>query len=268
VDQNKIKKLISGEKASFGVILLYLLLRIASVGYSIVVQLRNLMYSAGWLKAHHADAAVISIGNITTGGTGKTPLVIWLCKQVISNYQCAILTRGYKTSKQEPEHLTDEPAIFAESCPEVNVIVNPDRVSGAEEAAIKFGSKVLIMDDGFQHRRLARDLDVVTIDALLPFGYDKILPAGLLREPVSSLSRADAVVITRCDQVAENELSKIEEKLRYRERLRDQMVEPLCFSWLFTGGKGKFVTIEQLKEAGCPKCKKNIFQKKREKKAE
>ena len=214
MDQNKIKKLISGEKASFGVILLYLLLRIASVGYSIVVQLRNLMYSAGWLKAHHADAAVISIGNITTGGTGKTPLVIWLCKQVISNYQCAILTRGYKTSKQEPEHLTDEPAIFAESCPEVNVIVNPDRVSGAEEAAIKFGSKVLIMDDGFQHRRLARDLDVVTIDALLPFGYDKILPAGLLREPVSSLSRADAVVITRCDQVAENELSKIEEKLR------------------------------------------------------
>ena len=214
MNQNKIKKLISGEKASFGVILLRLLLRLASVGYWIAVKLRNLMYSAGWLKAHRAQAVVISIGNITTGGTGKTPLVIWLCRQMISDYQCAILTRGYKTRKQEPEHLTDEPAIFAGSCPEAKVVVNPDRVSGAEEAAIKFGSKVLIMDDGFQHRRLARDLDIVAIDALLPFGYDKILPAGLLREPVSSIKRADAVVITRCDQVIENELSKLEEKLR------------------------------------------------------
>ena len=214
MDQNKFKNLISREKAGFGVILLRLLLRLLSVGYSIIIQLRNLMYSAGWLKAHRTDAIVISIGNITTGGTGKTPLVIWLCKQMSSDYQCSILTRGYKTTKQKNEYLTDEPAIFAESCPEINVIVNPDRVSGAEEAAIKFGSKVLIMDDGFQHRRLARDMDIITIDASLPFGYGKVLPAGLLREPVSSLKRADAVVITRCDEVAENELSKIEEKLR------------------------------------------------------
>jgi tetraacyldisaccharide 4'-kinase len=122
--------------------------------------------------------------------------------------------RGYKTSVQETEQLTDEPAIFSESCPEVKVIVNPDRVAGAEEAAIKFGTKVLIMDDGFQHRRLGRDLDIVAIDATLPFGYGRMLPAGLLREPASSLKRAGAVVITRCDQIAENELSGLEEKLR------------------------------------------------------
>jgi tetraacyldisaccharide 4'-kinase len=214
VDQAQIKKLISGEKTGFGPAMLRFLLGTASVGYSIAICLRNFLYSAGWLKAHSANAVVISIGNITTGGTGKTPLVIWLCKKIVSDYQCAILTRGYKTSAQEPEKLTDEPAIFSESCPEVHVIVNPDRVAGAEEAAIKFGSKVLIMDDGFQHRRLARDLDIIAIDATLPFGYGRMLPAGLLREPVSSLKRAGAVVITRCDQIPENELSGLEEKLR------------------------------------------------------
>ena len=190
------------------------LLGAVSAAYSIAVRLRNFLYSAGLLKAHHVDATVICVGNIIVGGTGKTPLVVWLCKKIISDYQCVILTRGYKSRAQEAEILTDEPAIFSESCPEVKVIVNPDRVAGAEEAAIKFGTKVLIMDDGFQHRRLARDLDIVAIDATLPFGYGRMLPAGLLREPVSSLKRASAVVITRCDQIAENELSGLEEKLR------------------------------------------------------
>ncbi len=94
------------------------------------------------------------------------------------------------------------------------MIVNPDRVAGAAEAVSKFGANTLIMDDGFQHRRLARDLDIVTIDATRPFGYGKMLPAGLLREPVASLKRADAIVITRCDQIAETELSEIEKALQ------------------------------------------------------
>ena len=214
MNQDDFRKLISGQKAGSGATLLRFLLRAASVGYSLAIGLRNFLYSVRWLKIYSADAVVISIGNITTGGTGKTPLVIWLCNQIISDYQCTILTRGYKTGAQEAEQFTDEPAIYAESCPEVKVIVNPDRVAGAEEAAIKFGTKVLIMDDGFQHRRLTRDLDIVTIDATRPFGYGRMLPAGLLREPVSSLKRADAIVITRCDQIAENELCEIEEKLQ------------------------------------------------------
>lgn len=222
MDQANIKKLISGEKNGFWAVILRLFFRFIAAGYSVVVRLRNFLYSAGLLKTHRAKAVVISIGNITTGGTGKTPLVIWLCRQIISDYKCAILTRGYKlrtqedknTREQKIDDLTDEPAIFTESCPEVKVIVNPDRVAGAEEAAIKFGTKVLIMDDGFQHRRLARDLDIVAIDATEPFGYGRMLPAGLLREPVSSLKRAAAVVITRCDQIAENALSELEEKLR------------------------------------------------------
>jgi len=117
-------------------------------------------------------------------------------------------------SRPKTQDYVDEPAILAESCPRARVIVNPDRVAGAIEAVNRFGAEVLIMDDGFQHRRLGRELDIVTVDATLPFGYGKMLPAGLLREPVSALKRADAVVITRCDQSSEAQLGRLEEKLR------------------------------------------------------
>ena len=104
--------------------------------------------------------------------------------------------------------------MLAESCSQARIIVNPDRLAGAAEAIKSFGAEVLIMDDGFQHRRLARDLDIIAIDATQPFGYGKMLPAGLLREPVTSLERADAVVITRCDQIDEDQLAELEEELR------------------------------------------------------
>ena len=221
--EQRYRKLISGQ-GGFGACLLRVLLRIVSIDYSLVVRLRNFVYSKGWFKAHRVDAAVLCVGNITVGGTGKTPLVVWVYEQIITNFKsqmsdfaCAILTRGYKAtqnSKLKTQNLIDEVAILAESCPQAKVIVNPDRVAGAAEAIGKLGAKVLIMDDGFQHRRLARDLDIVAIDATLPFGYGKMLPAGLLREPVTSLKRAGAVVITRCDQIIEAELEKLEEKLR------------------------------------------------------
>jgi len=202
--------------------LLRFLLYIASIFYQLVVCLRNFLYSSGWLKIHHANAIVISVGNITVGGTGKTPFVIWLCKFLQQkNIQVAILTRGYKALQQKRassienrDSRIDEPGILADNCPQAKIIVNPDRVAGANEAVNKFGAKCLIMDDGFQHRRLARDLDIVTIDATLPFGYGRMLPAGLLREPLDSLKRADAIVITRSNQVSESELNQIEEKIQ------------------------------------------------------
>ena len=224
LNQQTHRQLISGQRAGVGPALLRLLLSVAAVGYSIAVRIRNSLYSKGFLKTHRANVPVISIGNITVGGTGKTPLVVWLCNSITQNsklktqnYNCAILTRGYKAiqkSKVKSQNYTDEIAILTKCCPQAKVIVNPDRVAGATEAIIKFGAKVLMMDDGFQHRRLARDLDIVAMDATQPFGYGKMLPAGLLREPVSSLKRADAVVITRCDQITELELTELEEKLR------------------------------------------------------
>jgi len=198
--------------------ILRFLLRLISLPYKLVIVIRNFLYTRGWLKVRCVDAIVISIGNITTGGTGKTPFVIWLCEYLLKNeIKCAILTRGYRTTgnlKLKTQNYSDEPGILAESCPQAKVIVNPDRVAGANEAVNKHGAEILIMDDGFQHRRLARDLDIVTIDATRPFGYGKLLPAGLLREPVDSLKRADAVVITRSDQVTEPELDKIEAKIQ------------------------------------------------------
>lgn len=198
--------------------LLRFLLGLAAGGYLAVIGLRNFLYSNGRLKIRRVDAAVISIGNITAGGTGKTPLVIWLCNSLRnSKFKCAILTRGYKTtqdSRLKTQDYGNEPAILTQSCPQAKVIVNPDRLAGAAKALGEFGAEVLIMDDGFQHRRLARDLDIVTIDATNPFGYGKMLPAGLLREPVTTLKRADAVVITRCDQTDEARLARLEEKLK------------------------------------------------------
>ncbi len=227
MDQQTYRKLISGHSAGLAAGLLRCVLWIAAAGYAAAVGVRNLLYSHGWLTAHRVDAAVISVGNITAGGTGKTPLVAWLCELIISDFKseisnfksqiadfkCAILTRGYKSGLQENENFKDEVAILAESCPEAKVIVNPDRVAGAAEAIAKFGAKVLVMDDGFQHRRLARDLDIVAVDATEPFGYGKLLPAGLLREPVSALKRAHAIVITRCDQVPKAEVDALEKKL-------------------------------------------------------
>ena len=207
------RRLISGQSTGSGASILRFLLAAGAIGYWPVVRLRNLLYSTRLLKAHHVDAAVICVGNITVGGTGKTPLVVWLCNLVTRNSKCAILTRGYKARAQQNADFEDEIAIFAESCPETQVIVNPDRVAGAAEAIDKYAAKVLIMDDGFQHRRLARDLDIIAIDATQPFGYGRLFPSGLLREPVSSLKRADAVVITRCDQVNSDELEGLENKL-------------------------------------------------------
>jgi len=212
LNQNSYRRLVSGENKGFVPAIARCVLTALSWPYSMVVRLRNRLYSSGVFKTHNAEAVVISVGNITVGGTGKTPLVIWLANFLAKkNLRCAILTRGYKIKESK---LSDEPAVLAKSCPDARIIVNADRIAGANEAVGKFDCHALIMDDGFQHRRMNRDIDIVTIDATRPFGYGKVLPAGLLREPISSLRRADAAVLTRCDQVSEADLTQIEGTIR------------------------------------------------------
>ena len=213
MEQEKYRELISGRTKGLVALFLRFILTIAAIGYQTAIKIRNLLYDRGLLKPKVAKAVVISIGNITAGGTGKTPLVTWLCDLIAKkNIKCAILTRGYKTKQGE---LSDEPAQLAKNCPGFEVVVNPDRTAGAAKAIKDYNAKILIMDDGFQHRRLSRDLDIVTIDATNPFGFGKTLPAGLLREPLKGLKRADAAVITRTDQVSPEKLISIEAKLRY-----------------------------------------------------
>ncbi len=224
MNQKSYYNLISGNKKSFFASLFYIILIAFSKIYSLIIRLRNFFYDRHFFTTYQVKAAVISIGNVTAGGTGKTPLVAWICNNitkdhVINNkdYRLAILTRGYKTtqnSKLKTQNYVDEPAILAENCPNAQVVIDPDRVKGAAQAIGKFSANVLVMDDGFQHRRLSRDLDIITIDATCPFGYGRIIPAGLLREPLNSLKRADAIVITRCSQVSETQLNLIEDKLR------------------------------------------------------
>jgi tetraacyldisaccharide 4'-kinase len=212
-------RLVSGDKAGFTAALLRLLAGIASCIYSVIIRIRNFLFIKGLFGSYgvttaglvtsdrtQATVPVISVGNITVGGTGKTPLVIWLCNLFREqDVNCAILTRGYKAAKGG----IDEPGLLAKNCPGAAVVVNPDRLAGAIEAVKRRRAQVLIMDDGFQHRRLRRDIDIVTIDAMQPFGYGRLLPAGLLREPVSSLKRAKAVILTRCDLVSKNNLAEL-----------------------------------------------------------
>ncbi|MHC4075547.1 MAG: tetraacyldisaccharide 4'-kinase [Planctomycetota bacterium] len=242
MDQYEYKKLISGRKKGIGAAFLRLFLALVSLIYAATISLRNFLYSAGLLKSAKPDVPVICIGNITTGGTGKTPLVIWLANHISQNHRCAVITRGYKTT----QNYTDEPALIAQSCPCNAVIVNPDRLASAREAVNKYQAQVLIADDAFQHRRLKADLNIVTIDATEPFGYGKMLPAGLLREPLGCLARADAIVITRCDQVQPDQLDHIEKKIKSINPnfvIAKSIHSPICAESF----NDQTITIEQLK---------------------
>ncbi len=200
-DQDQFRAIISGRRRDAWARVARSLLGVAALGYRLAVGVRSALYDHHVLRSHRADAVVLCIGNLTTGGTGKTPLVIWLARLLREKgLRVAVLTRGYKARETVGNaHSTDEPAELASACPGAPVIVNPDRVAGATEAIRGYKAQVLLMDDGFQHRRLARDLDIVAVDATVPFGYGRLLPAGLLREPISGLKRAHAVVLTRCD---------------------------------------------------------------------
>ena len=212
MDQNSYRKLIARRGGRMDRRLLRGLLRAISVPYRLAVALRNGAYDLRLARTCSADVPVISVGNITTGGTGKTPLVVWLCKLLgEKSLKCAVLTRGYKSAKGL---VSDEPAILARACPGAKVLVNADRVAATGRAVNEFAAQVLVMDDGFQHRRLGRDLDIVAIDATRPFGYDRLLPAGLLREPKKAIRRADAVVITHYDQSTATDIELLEKQIR------------------------------------------------------
>jgi tetraacyldisaccharide 4'-kinase len=169
-----------------------------SVPYGVVVNIRNLAFDRGWKASHRAGVPVISVGNLTLGGTGKTPMVEWLGRWFRArDLRVAILSRGYGDSTG----MNDEGRVLEENLPEVPHLQGADRVALANTAVEELESEVLVLDDGFQHRRLKRDLDIVLLDALDPFGLDRIFPRGLLREPVGSLKRAGLVVLSRADLV-------------------------------------------------------------------
>ena len=189
--------------------------------YAVVLKTRGWLYDCGFLKQKRLPCGVISVGNIVAGGTGKTPTVIWIAKYLQSEgFQVGVLLRGYgreghhsvsvvSDGKQTLRSLTasgDEAGLIARKLPGVPVVVGSDRHTAGLEVIQLWGhtSGVLILDDGFQRRQLARDLDIVTIDGIQPFGTGKLLPAGTLREPKSALRRADILLLTRTDLATES----------------------------------------------------------------
>jgi len=183
-----------------------------SLSYGATAHLRARAYRKGILKSHHLDATVISVGNLTTGGTGKTPMVLWIAERLLAEgKKVGILTRGYRGEKiavpsssnsqaaptSAATRTSDEVRLLQSRLgPRVHFGVGANRYEQGRELA-KLGVNWFVLDDGFQHLQLARDVDIVLIDATNPFSGGRLLPAGHLREPRSALSRADIIVITR-----------------------------------------------------------------------
>jgi tetraacyldisaccharide 4'-kinase len=185
-----------------------------SVLVSGVVFIRRALYRTGLLPVHTLGARVISIGNLTMGGTGKTPAVRLVAEHLTAKGEgVVIVTRGYGRTVPGQRILVDgqgrwremgdEPLMLSRSLPTVPIIVGRDRVAGGKVAVEKFRPQFVILDDGFQHLRLARDVEVVVIDATCPFGNGRLFPGGILRENLGALQRAHLFLVTKVNQ-AEN----------------------------------------------------------------
>jgi tetraacyldisaccharide 4'-kinase len=200
---SEFRDLVSGRRRGLAAATLRFGLSLAEIPYTLAVRRRNRRYDSGRAKVHHVPAPVISVGNLTLGGTGKTPLVEWIVRHLRDRgVRVGIVSRGYRAAPRGyPAAQNDEARELEQRLPGVPHVQNPDRVQGAREATLQLGCEALVLDDAFQHRRIGRDLDICVVDALEPFGYGHVFPRGLLREPLSGLRRADVVVLSRADLV-------------------------------------------------------------------
>jgi tetraacyldisaccharide 4'-kinase len=194
---SEFRDIVSGRRRGAGAIALRGVLRVAECFYAAAVRRRNGRYDRGAAAAHRVGVPVVSVGNLTLGGTGKTPLVEWLAGWFLARgVRTAVVSRGYGAAAGEQN---DEARELRRLLPDVPHVQNADRVAAAQEAIRAFDAQLVVLDDGFQHRRIARDLDIVLLDALEPFGFGHVFPRGTLREPVGGLRRAGAVVLSRAD---------------------------------------------------------------------
>jgi len=202
------------KEKSFGDQALLFPLYILSLPYEGVVRIRSLFYSLGLLKTKTLPCRVISVGNITAGGTGKTPFVMAIAKELTNRgIHVAILSRGYKGKKTAGpvvsdgktvslslEESGDEPFLMAQACKEIPVLVGKDRFRNGRLALQRFGVKGLLLDDGFQHLPLHRDINILLVDSHIGFGDHHLLPRGILREPLDHLRRASLFVLTKVEE--------------------------------------------------------------------
>ena len=212
-----------------------------SLVYGAGVRLRLSLYRTGIFKTHTLPCTVISVGNITAGGAGKTPMTIHIAGLLKKmGRSVVVLSRGYKRSSKGvkivsdgaklllgPMEAGDEPYLMARRLEGVPVVVGEDRVKAGEYAIRKFTPDCILLDDGFQHIRLFRDLNILLVDSKTAFGNDRLLPAGLLREPMGGVGRADLIMIKG---VKDHKLKPSDE-----ERLKDFNLDTLGFHYRVTG---------------------------------
>lgn len=239
----RIEDILSGNSNTLRSILIRAGLWCLSQPYTAVVWVRNKAYDRSWKKITRASLPVISVGNLTAGGTGKSPTVAMLARWFRQrHFRVAILSRGYGAGA---DGRNDEAKELEVLLPDVPHLQNPDRVAAAKVAIEELEMQVVLLDDGFQHRKIHRDLDILLLDAREPFGFGHLLPRGLLREPLRSLRRADIVMATRSDQVDPKKLAEIRSRVqRYNPkaawiesehfpvRLRSSLHESRPTEWL------------------------------------
>ncbi len=177
--------------------LLRMLLWPPSVLYGVGVRVRVWLYAHGWLKQKRLEGRVISVGNLTVGGTGKTPMVIWLAEQFLAEgKRVAILSRGYRGANGTSDEIE---LMKFRLQNRVSFGVGKNRFAEGHRLESRQAIDVFLLDDGFQHLQLARDLDILLMDASRPLTGEALLPAGRLREPIAAMSRANLIVFTRAE---------------------------------------------------------------------
>ncbi len=207
----KFRDVVSGRRRGIGATVSRGALRLAEVPYSLAVRWRNRQFDNGGRAVERVGVPVISVGNITLGGTGKTPMVEWVCRSLRNRaIRVTIVSRGYKAQN---DGANDEALELEQKLSDVPHVQNPDRVAAARMAIEEFECQAVVLDDGFQHRRIARDLDIVLLDSSEPFGFEHVFPRGTLREPLSGLSRADLIVLTRADMIVPDQREAIRRRV-------------------------------------------------------
>ena len=214
-DQARLIRIQSGEDRDAAAVALRLASNLGTPLYRTAVGVRNRLYDLHLLRARGLGRPTIAVGNLTAGGTGKTPMVIELCHRLEAlGHRPAVLLRGYEPAGLESKEGSDEAKVLRGALGSIPVQPDSSRLQGARDVLKAHpDTGVFVLDDAFQHRRARRDLDLVLIDATRPFGFDRLLPRGLLREPKRSLRRAHAIVVTRADRVDAAALRRLDARI-------------------------------------------------------
>jgi tetraacyldisaccharide 4'-kinase len=239
-------------------------LSLAAGCYGTVVRARRLAYDRGWIRSEGLPVPVISVGNLSAGGTGKSPCVAAVVRLLVrEGLRPAVVSRGYRGRRKglvvvsdggprvaDPPEVADEAAMLADQLPGVPVLTGADRPRVGRAAVEAFGADVIVLDDGFQHRGCARDLDVVLVDATRPPAADALLPLGRLREPPSSLARADLIVATKS--------TRVEDKIAVGQwvwgRVPVVRAQHVSVGWTALGGDGRLALGDRPEGAAVAFC--------------